>query len=247
MVICAPLARKMMSKMQKVRLFTLIKEDFRVVKQRDPAFESIIEVFFYPGVMAIVHYRIAHWLYMRGFKRLGRIIMGITGFITSVDIHPQAQIGRRVFIDHAIGVVIGQTAIVGDDVTIYQGVSLGGVSLAKTKRHPTIESGVVIGAGAKVLGDITIGKNAKIGANSVVIKDVPSDCTAIGIPARVIIKGRAKDATEANKLPDIDRALFEYLLKRMQILEQCVNDKKCQQSLQELESLYENFLATLKR
>lgn len=247
MATCAPLARKIMNKMQKTSLFTLIKEDFSVVKQRDPAFESIIEVFFYPGVMAIVHYRIAHWLYMRGFRRLGRVIMGITGFITNVDIHPQAQIGRRVFIDHAIGVVIGQTAIVGDDVTIYQGVSLGGVSLAKTKRHPTIESGVVIGAGAKVLGDITIGKNAKIGANSVVIKDVPSDCTAIGIPARVIIKGRAKDANQANKLPDIDRALFEYLLKRMQVLEKCVDDKQCQQSLKELELLYENFLATLKR
>ena len=106
--------------------------------------------------------------------------------MTNIDIHPAAQIGRRVFIDHGIGVVIGETAIVGDDVTIYQGVSLGGVSLARAKRHPTLESGVVVGAGAKVLGDILIGQNAKIGANSVVIKDVPAECTAVGIPARII-------------------------------------------------------------
>lgn len=225
-------------------LFSLIREDFAVVKTRDPALQSSFELLFnYPGLIALVHYRIAHWLYMRGFKKLGRAISGITLFLTNVDIHPEAKIGRRVFIDHAIGVVIGQTAVVGDDVTIYQGVSLGGVSLAKTKRHPTIESGVVIGAGAKVLGDIVIGANAKIGANSVVIKDVPRDCTAVGIPARVIVKGRSKEADAANKLPDIDRVLFQYLLTRMKILEKNAQlPQQCVKELEELEVLYKDFL-----
>lgn len=225
-------------------LFSLIREDFTVVKTRDPALQSSFELLFnYPGLIALVHYRIAHWLYMRGFKKLGRAISGITLFLTNVDIHPEAKIGRRVFIDHAIGVVIGQTAVVGDDVTIYQGVSLGGVSLARTKRHPTIESGVVIGAGAKVLGDIVVGENAKIGANSVVIKDVPRDCTAVGIPARVIVKGRSKEADAANKLPDIDRVLFQYLLTRMKILEKNAQlPQQCVKELEELEVLYKDFL-----
>ncbi|MCI6218334.1 MAG: serine O-acetyltransferase [Helicobacter sp.] len=225
-------------------LFSLIREDFAVVKTRDPALQSSFELLFnYPGLIALVHYRIAHWLYMRGFKKLGRAISGITLFLTNVDIHPEAKIGRRVFIDHAIGVVIGQTAVVGDDVTIYQGVSLGGVSLARTKRHPTIESGVVIGAGAKVLGDIVVGENAKIGANSVVIKDVPRDCTAVGIPARVIVKGRSKEADAANKLPDIDRVLFQYLLTRMKILEKNAQlPQQCVKELEELEVLYKDFL-----
>lgn len=244
MVISAPLVSKR-ANMQERSLWQLIKEDFSVVRLRDPALESRIELFFYPGVIALVHYRVAHWLYVRGFRRLARVLMGITGFITNVDIHPEAKIGRRVFIDHAIGVVIGQTSIIGDDVTIYQGVSLGGVSLDKVKRHPTIENGVVIGAGAKVLGDITIGTNAKIGANSVVIRDVPPECTAVGIPARVIVKGRSKEASAANKLPDIDRVLFEYLCKRLQILEQ-TSSKDCTKELENLNALYKQFLESLK-
>lgn len=234
---------------QKLSLFGLIREDFAIIKTRDPALQSSFELFFnYPGLIALVHYRIAHWFYVRGFKRLGRFISGLSIFLTNVDIHPEAQIGRRVFIDHATGVVIGQTAIVGDDVTIYQGVSLGGVSLEKKKRHPTIENGVVIGAGAKVLGDIVIGQNAKIGANSVVIKDVPQECTAVGIPARVITKGRTKEASALNKLPDIDRVLFEYILKRIQILENnspSLQNEPCAKELEELKMLYEHFLHTI--
>ncbi|MGI0439403.1 serine O-acetyltransferase [Helicobacter himalayensis] len=234
---------------QKLSLFGLIREDFAIIKTRDPALQSSFELFFnYPGLIALVHYRIAHWFYVRGFKRLGRFISGLSIFLTNVDIHPEAQIGRRVFIDHATGVVIGQTAIVGDDVTIYQGVSLGGVSLEKKKRHPTIENGVVIGAGAKVLGDIVIGQNAKIGANSVVIKDVPQECTAVGIPARVITKGRTKEASALNKLPDIDRVLFEYILKRIQILENNspnLQNAPCAKELEELKTLYEHFLRTI--
>lgn len=165
----------------------IIKEDFATPEQKDPALKNPIELFFnYPGVVALFHYRFAHFLYVRDWKILARIIMGFAQFLTNIDIHPAARIGRRVFIDHGIGVVIGETAIIGDEVTIYQGVSLGGVSLKRTKRHPTLESGVVVGAGAKVLGDITIGANAKIGANSVVVKDVPRGCTAVGIPARIL-------------------------------------------------------------
>ncbi len=188
------------AQMEQISLWRVIKEDFCIVRKKDPAINSSIELFFnYPGLIALVHYRIAHRLHKAGFKVVARIIMGLTGFITNVDIHPAAQIGRRVFIDHAIGVVIGETAEVGNDVMIYQGVTLGGTSLDKVKRHPTIEDGVVIGAGAKILGNIRIGENAKIGANSVVIKDVPKDCTAVGIPARVIVKGRAKEASAINR------------------------------------------------
>lgn len=230
---------------KKASLWQIIKEDFCVIKQKDPAINKSIELFFnYPGLIALVHYRLAHAIHNAGFKVIARIIMGLTGFITNVDIHPAARIGRRVFIDHATGVVIGETAEVGNDVVIYQGVTLGGTSLDKVKRHPSIEDGVVIGAGAKILGNIRVGANAKIGANSVVIKNVPKDCTAVGIPARVILKGRAQDINAVNKLPDIDRALFEYLFKRLQILEsstECCHAKE----LEELNALYASFLETL--
>lgn len=227
--------------------WNIIREDFRIILQKDPAINSKIELFFnYPGLIALVHYRIAHRIYNSGFKAIARIIMGITGFLTNVDIHPAAKIGRRVFIDHAIGVVIGETAEIGNDVTIYQGVSLGGTNLNKVKRHPTICDGVVIGAGAKILGNIVIGENAKIGANSVVIKDVPKDCTAVGIPAKVIIKGQSKEASAINKLPDIDKALFEYLFKRIQILENAHNNDDCKKESEYLEKLYASFLESLK-
>lgn len=244
--------------MQAPSLFTLIKEDFSTPARKDPALKSKIELFFnYPGVVALVHYRLAHSLYKRDFKVLARIIMGFAQFMTNIDIHPAAQIGRRVFIDHGIGVVIGETAIIGDDVTIYQGVSLGGVSLAREKRHPTLESGVVVGAGAKILGDITIGANAKIGANSVVIKDVPRECTAVGIPARILTpKLESNQARESvclaqssgtsTPLPDINRQAFLYLLERIEIMEKQarVADMDCQdngsvkaqESIQELKT-----------
>ena len=138
-------------------LWGTIKEDFKVILEKDPAINSKIELFFnYPGLIALVHYRFAHSLYNKGFKVLARVIMGITQWLTNVDIHPACKIGHRVFIDHGIGVVIGETAEIGNEVTIYQGVSLGGVSLEKVKRHPTIEDFVIIGAGAKVLGNIAV-------------------------------------------------------------------------------------------
>ena len=230
-------------------LFRLIIEDINSVYKNDPAIHSRIELFFnYPGVWAIVNYRIANKLYKKGFRLLARMWMGISQLFTNIDIHPAATIGRRVFIDHGIGVVIGETAIIGNDVTIYQGVTLGGVSLNPGKRHPTIEDGVVIGAGAKVLGNITIGHHSKIGANSVVIKSVPPESTAVGIPARVVKKGRDKSPLSHNKLPDINKELFEYLLKRVAVIEHILapEHKELLEQDQKLDEIYQAFLKSMK-
>ncbi|BAF69928.1 serine O-acetyltransferase [Nitratiruptor sp. SB155-2] len=235
--------------MRKLSLFEQIKEDFSIVWERDPAIHSKFELFTnYPGVWSIFWYRIAHRLYKNGWKLFARMIMGINQIFTGIDIHPAAKIGRRVFIDHGIGVVIGETTEIGNDVLIYQQVTLGGVSLSHGKRHPTIEDGVVIGAGAKVLGNITIGKNAKIGANSVVVKDVPAESTAVGIPARVVSKGLDKGKLSHNKLPDIDKELFEYLLKRFALLEHAYmsGDKNLLKKEEELDTIYQEFLKSMK-
>ncbi len=222
-------------------LFGTIKEDFAVILEKDPAINSKIELFFnYPGLIALVHYRIAHKLYNNGFKAFGRILMGITQWLTNVDIHPACKIGHRVFIDHGHGVVIGETAEVGNEVMIYQGVSLGGVSLERTKRHPTIEDYVIIGAGAKVLGNIVIGAHSKIGANSVVIRPVPPHSTAVGIPAKNIVKGMSDDL---NKIPDIQYQLFHYLQERLELLESIApKNIEYMESRKRLETLYQEFL-----
>ncbi len=179
-------------------MFNHIKEDISIVFERDPAARSHIEVLTtYPGVHALLMHRFSHWLWGMRLYWFGRAFSHIGRFFTGIEIHPGATIGRRVFIDHGMGVVIGETAIIGDDCTLYHGVTLGGTSWNKGKRHPTLEQGVVIGAGAKVLGPITIGKNAKIGSNAVVVKDVPENATAVGIPARILEEEKAKqrDAT----------------------------------------------------
>lgn len=224
-------------------LFLTIKEDFKTVKKNDPALHSSFELFFnYPGLWAIVFYRISNAIYKRGLHVIPRLISGFGQFLTNVDIHPGATIGKRVFIDHAMGVVIGETAVVGDDVLIYQQVTLGGVSLSKEKRHPTIEDGVTIGAGAKVLGDITIGKDAKIGANSVVIKDVPPECTAVGVPAHVSARIDNKEPLIHNVMPDMEKDLFSYLLNRIEILEEALEsgqvDKAKEDALKEQHSSF---------
>ncbi|MEN4053209.1 MULTISPECIES: serine O-acetyltransferase [Sulfurimonas] len=230
-------------------IFTEIKEDFSNAYKNDPALNSRLDFLFnYPGVWAVAWHRVAHRLYNANFKRLARILMGITQILTNIDIHPAAKIGKRVFIDHGTGVVIGETAVIEDDVIIYQGVTLGGVSLTHGKRHPTIKQGVVIGAGAKVLGNIEIGEHAKIGANSVVVKPVPDCSTAIGIPAHVIEKGRCKDPFMHNMLPDINKEMFEYLLKRVAVLEHILvkdNREVLEQDL-ELEHIYESFIKSMK-
>ncbi len=232
-------------------LYEIIKQDLRTPWRNDPAIRYKLELLFnYPGVWALIDYRIANRLYKRGWKLIARIIMGITQIITNVDIHPAATIGRRVFIDHATGVVIGETAVVEDDVLIYQGVTLGGVSLDRgVKRHPTVRRGAVIGGGAKVLGNIEIGENARIGANSVVIKSVPPNCTAVGIPARVISKGKDKEQLSHNKIPDINKQLFLYLAKRIEILENAIinhDENIIIEKDKELEKLYEKYLSTMK-
>ena len=232
-----------------MNIFSLIKEDFLNVKRNDPALHSTFELFFnYPGLWALFFHRIAYALYQRGLRFLPRFISAIGLFLTTIDIHPAATMGRRVFIDHGVGVVIGETAVIGDDVIIYQQVTLGGVSTSKGKRHPTLGNNVVIGAGSKVLGNIHIGENSKVGANSVVVKDVPADSTAIGIPARVLKRGYDKTPLSHNKIPDVNKEIFEYLLKRIEVLEKALPQTK-QKDIKEkdhkLEELYDNFIHSM--
>jgi serine O-acetyltransferase len=169
-------------------MFSRLREDIAVVRERDPAARSEFEVLLcYPGVHALACHRAASHLWRKRLTTLARFVSHVGRFFTGIEIHPGATLGRRVFIDHGMGVVIGETAEVGDDCTIYQGVTLGGTSLHRgTKRHPTLEAGVVVGAGAKVLGGFTVGAGARIGSNSVVVKTVPPGATAVGIPARII-------------------------------------------------------------
>jgi len=168
-------------------MFARLREDIHSVFDRDPAARSVLEVLTcYPGIHAITLHRVAHWLWRQRLRWLARFVAHISRFFTGIEIHPGATIGRRFFIDHGMGVVIGETAVIGDDVTLYHGVTLGGTSWNKGKRHPTLENGVVIGAGAKVLGPITMGAGAKVGSNAVVVRDVPAGATAVGNPARII-------------------------------------------------------------
>ncbi|MPQ43193.1 serine O-acetyltransferase EpsC [Clostridium tarantellae] len=165
-------------------MFNNIKNDIKSVLKNDPASRNAIEVFLlYPSIHALFNHRIAHWFYKKKFKFIARAISQLSRFFTGIEIHPGAKIGKGLFIDHGMGVVIGETAEIGDYVTIYHGVTLGGTGKDKGKRHPTVGSNVIIGCGAKVLGPINIGDDSKIGANSVVLKDVPKGCTAVGIPA----------------------------------------------------------------
>ncbi len=166
-------------------MFKRIKEDMDSVFGRDPAVRSRVEIFFcYPGFHALLFYRFANWLWRYRMRLLGRFISHLGRVFTGIEIHPGATIGRRFFIDHGMGVVIGETAIIGDNVTLYHGVTLGGVTWAPGKRHPTLADDVVVGAGAQVLGPITVGKGARVGANAVVLKDVPPGATMVGIAAR---------------------------------------------------------------
>jgi serine O-acetyltransferase len=167
-----------------------LREDIACIRDRDPAARSTWEVLTcYPGLHALWFHRLAHWCWMRGLRWAGRFVSHIARWLTGIEIHPGAVIGRRVFIDHGMGVVIGETAEVGDDSTLYQGVTLGGTSLVRgAKRHPTLGRGVIVGAGAKVLGGFTVGDGARIGSNAVVIKEVPPGATAVGNPARILHK-----------------------------------------------------------
>jgi serine O-acetyltransferase len=174
-------------------MFSRLREDINSVFERDPAARTSWEVLTcYPGLHALVMHRAAHWLWSNELYWLGRFVSHLARMSTGIEIHPGATIGRRFFIDHGMGVVIGETATIGDDVTLYHSVTLGGTSWNKGKRHPTLENGVIIGAGAKVLGPITVGAGAKVGSNAVVVKDVPSGTTAVGNPARIIDGAQAE-------------------------------------------------------
>jgi serine O-acetyltransferase len=232
-----------------ISLLKLIIEDFNIQKQ-DPAYISKLELIFgYPGIWAIVMYRISNKLFDKNFKIFARIIMGFTSLVTSIDIHPACRIGRRVFLDHGHGIVIGATSVIGDDVLIYQGVTLGGVSIKKGKRHPTIGANVIIGAGAKILGNIKIGQNSKIGANSVVVTDIPKNSTAVGIPAHIVTDDKKDNLKNRYNMPDLSQDMFNYFLDRVILLENIL-EKHCDINInskeQKIEDIYKNFIDSYK-
>ncbi len=202
-------------------MFTLLREDIQTVFARDPAAKSRLEVVVcYPGLHAIWLHRLAHTLWRRRMRFLGRCLSHFSRLLTGIEIHPGAEIGRRIFIDHGMGVVIGETTEIGDDVLIYQGVVLGGTTLEKKKRHPTIENNVVIGAAAVVLGPITVGEGARVGANSVVVKSVPPGAVVVGVPGRVV-EDREEPIMdlEHGKLPDPFSEAIRLILERQDRLE----------------------------
>lgn len=205
-------------------MFTRMKEDILSVFDRDPAARNILEVLFcYPGLHAVWFHRIAHWFWTHELFFLGRFISHIGRFLTGIEIHPGARIGRKFFIDHGMGVVIGETAEIGDNVTMYHGVTLGGVTWDKVKRHPTIGDNVVIGSGAKVLGPFTVGANSKIGSNSVVVKEVPPNSSVVGIPGRVVVAEAEKPSErpdlEHGKMPDPEAKAIACLFEQIRELE----------------------------
>ncbi|MCU0514582.1 MAG: serine O-acetyltransferase [Anaerolineae bacterium] len=199
-----------------------IREDVAAVLERDPAaFGRWQVLLFYPGLHALWAHRLAHRLWRRGWRLAAHAVAALARFGTGIEIHPAARIGRRLFIDHGMGVVIGETAEIGDDVTLYHGVTLGGVSLAHGKRHPTLEDHVVVGAGAKILGAITIGRHSRIGANSVVVKDVAPEKVVVGIPGKVVTRAGPAETVDLrhDQLPDVVLERLEYLLARLNRLE----------------------------
>jgi serine O-acetyltransferase len=203
-------------------MFRAIREQVQTIFREDPAAKSVIEIFFcYPGFHAILLHRLAHKLYKWQVPLLPRLISQISRFLTQIEIHPGATIGRRFFIDHGSGVVIGETTIIGDDVLLYQGVTLGGTGGERGKRHPTLGDRVVVGTGAKVLGNINIGDNVKIGAGSVVVRNVPDNSTVVGVPGRVV-RVRPEGHLEHGRLPDPEGQAIDDLARRVEELEEMV-------------------------
>lgn len=204
-----------------------LKEELQVVFERDPAARTVLEVILcYPGLHAILSHRLAHWLWTHHMKLLARFLSHLSRHFTQIEIHPGAQIGKRLFIDHGAGVVIGETAEVGDDVTLYQGVTLGGTGKEKGKRHPTIGNNVTISAGAKLLGSFTVGDHAKVGGGSVVLRSVPANCTIVGVPGRIVVQDGAKVEDqrveidlEHHMLPDPLEDLLTAMQNRIDSLE----------------------------
>ncbi len=212
-------------------MFAMIKNDIQSVFERDPAARSLLEVLLcYPGLQSIWGHRVSHWFWKHNMKLVARMISQTTRWWTGIEIHPGAMVGKRFFIDHGMGVVIGETAEIGEDVTMYHGVTLGGVSLEKGKRHPTLENGVVVGAGAKILGNITIGADSRVGANAVVVRSVPPQSVVVGIPGQVVsriqpLQHEHKADLDHNLLPDMVGATLVSLLKRVEQMEKQLDIK----------------------
>jgi serine O-acetyltransferase len=214
-------------------MFQRMREDIEAVFERDPAARSTLEVILtYSGLHAIWGYRLANWFWRKGMRTLARIISQFFRFLTGIEIHPGATIGRKLFIDHGMGVVIGETCEIGDNVTIYQGVTLGGTGKEKGKRHPTIGNNVLVASGAKVLGSITIGDNSKIGAGSVVLKDVPPNSTVVGIPGRVVVQNgvRVNHDLDHCNLPDPIMDLCQSLRNEIEELKRQIQELKGERS-----------------
>lgn len=210
-------------------MFDAIRRDIQSVMERDPAARNWLEVaLLYPGLHALWAHRLAHWLWVRGFKLLGRWISQIARGITGIEIHPGAKIGSGFFIDHGMGVVIGETAEIGANVTLYHGVTLGGTSLNKGKRHPTLEDNVVVGAGAKILGAITIGANSRIGANAVVVKSVPPNSVVVGVPGQIVRRKEERATVDLNHgvMPDMIGASVISLMARVDALERVIAQER---------------------
>jgi serine O-acetyltransferase len=213
-------------------MLSSILDDVRAVKERDPAARSNLEIALtYPGLHAIWLHRISHPLWVKDFKFLARMIAAFGRLMTGVEIHPGATVGHGLFIDHATGVVIGETAEIGNDVTLYQGVTLGGTTLEKTKRHPTLGDRVIVGAGAKILGPVFIGSDSRIGANAVVVKSVPSDSVVVGIPGQIISRSKPRALTsgseqDATLMPDLVGASLQSLIARVNELETKLNGQR---------------------
>lgn len=239
-------------------MFEGIKEDVQSVFDRDPAARNAFEVLTnYPGLHALLFHRLAHKLWNKRFFWLGRSISTFSRWLTGIEIHPGASIGRRFFIDHGMGVVIGETAVIGDDVTLYQGVTLGGTSWNKGKRHPTLGNGVVVGAGAKILGPFEVGDNAKVGSNAVVTKPVPAEATVVGIPGRIILKAVEPEAPVddqkrkqmedhfgfdayglSEEMPDPVARSIRSILEHMHLVDERMNSMCC--AIKKIDSTYAN-------
>ncbi len=204
-------------------MFKTMRNDIRSVFDRDPAAHSTLEVLLaYPGLHALWGYRISHWFWTHRMLLFGRLTSHFVRNLTGIEIHPGAKIGEGFFIDHGMGVVIGETAEIGNNVTLYHGVTLGGVSLEKGKRHPTLEDGVVVGAGAKILGNITIGEGSRVGANAVVVKSVPHDSVVVGVPGQVVVRSKPRELApdlHHDRLPDTIGASITYILERLEKVE----------------------------
>lgn len=213
-------------------MFEYIKSDLQAALDRDPAATSKAEIYFtYGGFRAICAYRKAHWFYTHGHTFIARLISARARRRTGIDIHPGAKIGKGLFIDHGVGLVIGETTEIGENVTIYQGVTLGGTGKDVGKRHPTLQNGVMVCAGAKVLGPVTIGEHSKIGAGSVVLKDVPPHCTVVGVPGRVVRMHGEKYSDMDQKLPDPVLEEFERINVRLSSVEEKLNIHPCRYSI----------------